>query len=173
MKKMNRKSFKPFRKFNRLIDINIRFLVENDIQAIIFDMDNTAIIWHEDKVSDETMIWLNTLRDNNIIPILLTNGLESRAVGVAKIMNIDYISLAKKPSPKGYLRAISLSKKRKENCLFVGDQLLTDIRGANRVGLRSVLVNPIARQELFWTRLMRKVEKYMLGRELIYSGDKT
>jgi len=47
--------------------------------------------------------------------------------------------------------------------VMVGDQLFTDIRGANRLGIYSILVSPLSNRELFHTRIKRRFEKMILG----------
>ncbi len=49
-----------------------------------------------------------------------------------------------------------------ENTLFVGDQLFTDIYGANRAGIRSILVSPIHPKEEIQIVLKRFLERPVL-----------
>ncbi len=50
-----------------------------------------------------------------------------------------------------------------DSSVMVGDQLFTDIRGANRLGIYSILVSPLSNRELFHTRIKRRFEKMILG----------
>ena len=48
---------------------------------------------------------------------------------------------------------------------MIGDQILTDIIGANRLGIKSILVNPIKRKtDHVFTRINRKLEKYIINK---------
>lgn len=45
------------------------------------------------------------------------------------------------------------------NTYFIGDQIFTDIYGANRTGIPSILVKPINKKEEIQIVLKRKLEK--------------
>ena len=69
---------------------------------------------------------------------------------------------AHKPSTKNYKKAMELMKTEKENTLFVGDQLFTDVWGAKRTGIKSILVKPIHPKEEIQIVLKRYLEKIVL-----------
>ena len=48
------------------------------------------------------------------------------------------------------------------NTLFIGDQLFTDIYGAKRAGLKTILVNPIHPKEEIQIVFKRYLEKIVL-----------
>ena len=74
------------------------------------------------------------------------------------MLKTPFVSRAKKPLSSGYLRAMHMIGTTVSNTLFVGDQLYTDIMGANRIGLKNILVRPISPQEAFWIRIKRIFE---------------
>lgn len=49
-----------------------------------------------------------------------------------------------------------------KNTIFVGDQLFTDVYGAKRAGIRSILVKPIHPKEEIQIVLKRYLEKIVL-----------
>ena len=51
-----------------------------------------------------------------------------------------------------------------DEVVIVGDQLLTDVFGGNRLGIRSILVMPLVETDLVWTLLNRKIEKFLFKR---------
>ena len=53
-------------------------------------------------------------------------------------------------------------KTTKENTLFIGDQIFTDVYGAKRAGIRSILVKPIHPKEEIQIVLKRYLEKIVL-----------
>ena len=65
----------------------------------------------------------------------------------AKKVNSPYIYKGGKPSVKGYEKAMKVMGTGRETTFFVGDQLFTDVWGANRAGLYSILVRPINPKE--------------------------
>ena len=50
-----------------------------------------------------------------------------------------------------------------EDTIFIGDQLYTDIVGANRAGVKSILVRPISSKEAFWIKMKRVIEKPVIA----------
>ena len=90
-------------------------------------------------------------------------------------MNSIYLYKGGKPSRRGYLAAMKRMGTTTENTLFVGDQLFTDVYGANRTGLYSVLVKPINPKEEIQIVLKRYLEKPVLwsyARHLKKTGEK-
>ena len=56
---------------------------------------------------------------------------------------------------------MELYKYKEHEIAAIGDQLLTDINGANRVGITSILINPIGDYEKFGTKINRFFEKFI------------
>jgi len=73
-----------------------------------------------------------------------------------------YVFNAHKPSTKNYCRAMAMMETTRKNTIFVGDQLFTDVYGANRAGIRSILVKPIHPKEEIQIVLKRYLEKIVL-----------
>ena len=63
---------------------------------------------------------------------------------------------------KGYQEGMRRMNTTPETTLFVGDQLFTDVWGANRAGIYSILVKQIAKHEEIQIVLKRKLEKIVL-----------
>ena len=53
-------------------------------------------------------------------------------------------------------------KTTKENTLFIGDQIFTDVLGANRAGLYTIMVKPIHPKEEIQIVLKRYLERIVL-----------
>ena len=97
-------------------------------------------------------------------------------------MDVKYIYKAGKPKRTGYQKAMQLLGTDTTNTLFVGDQLFTDVWGARRCGIYSILVQPIAKHEEIQIVLKRYLEKIVLasykrtcrkqGRTFLYKEDK-
>lgn len=74
----------------------------------------------------------------------------------------NYIYNAHKPSTKNYVRAMELMGTTRLDTLFVGDQLFTDVWGAKRAKIRSILVKPIHPKEEIQIVLKRYLERIVL-----------
>ena len=78
------------------------------------------------------------------------------------VVKVDYIFKAGKPAVKNYVRAMELMRTDTTNTIFVGDQIFTDVYGANRAGIRTILVKPIHPKEEIQIVLKRYLEKIIL-----------
>ena len=127
-------------------------------RAIIFDIDNT-LVPHGAPADERAEKLCNNLRAMGFKMVLLSNNGKRRVQSFAReVGGIPCIYNAGKPLTKGYLLASSEMRCKPEETLFVGDQLLTDVIGANRAGCYSILVGPINRTEKFWIVWKRKIE---------------
>ncbi|MGL6219955.1 MAG: YqeG family HAD IIIA-type phosphatase, partial [Lacrimispora sphenoides] len=67
-----------------------------------------------------------------------------------------------KPWRKGYQKAMEFMKTDAKHTVFVGDQLFTDVYGAKRAGIYSILVRPIHPKEEIQIVLKRYLEAVVL-----------
>lgn len=129
------------------------------LKGLILDIDNT-LVPHDAPADERCRNCLEDLKRKGLKMVVLSNNSEARAGSFASAAGISCLSNAGKPSPKGYRRALEILGLRKEEVLCVGDQLLTDIWGANNAGLRSLLVEPLDKTtDTAWIKLKRVIEK--------------
>lgn len=154
----------PKEYLNSVKDISLELLNKNNIKGLILDVDNTLI--NLDKVMPVGVAeWAKKLKDNGIKICILSNSNKIKKVGeVAKIIDVPYIFFGKKPLKSGFLRAKDILKLKNENIAVVGDQIFTDIIGANRCNMFSILVNPIEEKDYLITRIKRPIEKFIIKR---------
>jgi HAD superfamily phosphatase (TIGR01668 family) len=93
---------------------------------------------------------------------LTSNNKEPRVAAFASEVDSKYIFKANKPSRAGYLKAMEMMGTDKNTTLFVGDQLFTDVFGANRTGIPTILVKPMNPKEEIQIVLKRYLEKPIL-----------
>ena len=77
-------------------------------------------------------------------------------------VGVSYIYKAGKPKTGNYKKAMMQMGTDEQNTLFVGDQIFTDVYGANRAGIRTILVKPIHPKEEIQIVLKRYLEKIVL-----------
>ena len=147
-------------------DITIDFLEQNNIKALILDVDNTVLDF-DLKIPDGVKEWCEELKKNNIKFCILSNTNKVEKVKyVAKELNIPYFYFAKKPLKGGFKKALKLLDEKPENCASVGDQIFTDIIGANRSKVYSILVQPISKKDILATRIKRPLENIVINKYL-------
>lgn len=152
-------TFKPTWMLEKIYQLTPEQLEKHNIKGIITDLDNTLIAWNNPSGTVELREWLVTMEEADIPIIILSNNTDKRVRKVANQFGIKYYAPALKPSRRGYRRAIKMLELRASDVAIVGDQVMTDILGANRAGLRSILVMPIVPSDAFFTKLNRMLER--------------
>lgn len=157
------KSFKPTWMVESIYHITPEQLKKEGIKVILADLDNTLIAWNNPEATVETLEWIQLMNENNIRVMILSNNTRKRVGKVATILNLEFIHFAMKPFQRGFKKAYRKSQVEKEELLMVGDQILTDIKGANQAGIRSVLVRPILDSDAWNTKVNRFIELQIMN----------
>ena len=153
------KNFYPDRQVKTVYDLTPQWLVSHGVKALICDLDDTLAPYFDTTPTEKLAAWVQSVRDAGVRICILTNGKAHRVLPFCSALAIDCVPMAMKPLPFGYLRALRrLGVKRKE-ALAVGDQIFTDILGANSAGIQTVLVEPIAYKTTPMEKKKRRYEK--------------
>ncbi|MFR8547640.1 MAG: YqeG family HAD IIIA-type phosphatase [Lachnospiraceae bacterium] len=136
-------------------------LYKTGYRGVIFDIDNT-LVPHGAPADERARKLFAHLKKLGFSCCLLSNNQRPRVEMFNEEIGVHFIENAHKPSTKNYLRAMELMHTDKKNTLFVGDQLFTDVYGARRTGLYSILVKPIHPKEEIQIVLKRYLEKVVL-----------
>lgn len=147
-------------------NINPMLLKKNNIKGLILDVDNTLIDYYRNLVEGAEK-WCEELKNEGIKCIILSNSNKrSKVEEVAEKLNIDYIMFAKKPLKSGFKRALSKLELKPEEVAVVGDQLFTDVIGAKRMNMFSILVKQVGEKDIFITKLKRPIENAIIRKYL-------
>ncbi len=141
--------------------IDFEKLYKRGIRGLIFDIDNTLV--PHGAVADRRAVRLfEELRRMGYDTCLISNNQEPRVRPFAEAVQSKYVYNAHKPSTKNYRKAMELMGTDEKTTVFIGDQLFTDVWGAKRSGIRSILVKPIYPKEEIQIVLKRYLEKIVL-----------
>ncbi|MEC6747639.1 YqeG family HAD IIIA-type phosphatase [Marinilactibacillus sp. XAAS-LB27] len=151
-------SFKPTWMVNSIYQITPEQLKKKNIKVVLTDLDNTLIAWNNPEATEETLEWIELMKKSGIHVVIISNNKRKRVSKVATLLELDFIPSAMKPLQKGFKQAQAQFDMTKDEILMVGDQIITDIKGANHAGIRSVLVKPILDSDAWNTRFNRFVE---------------
>lgn len=138
--------------------IDYEKLVSIGIKCIIFDLDNTIAPVDVTNPPKEAIDLMLKLKDLGIRPILMSNSNKQRVEPFRNSLEIDSCASAKKPFKKNYLKILDIYKLKPEQVACVGDQLLTDVLGANKNSMTSILVNRISKKDRKITIINRILE---------------
>ncbi len=136
-------------------------LYEEGYRGIIFDVDNT-LVPHGAPADQRAKNLFAHLKELGYQCCLLSNNKELRVKMFNDEVQVQYIFKAGKPKVSGYRRAMELMGTNKENTLFVGDQIFTDVYGANCAGIHTILTKPIHPKEEIQIVLKRYLERIVL-----------
>lgn len=134
---------------------------EHGIRGVIFDIDNT-LVPHGAPADERALALFEKLHGMGMKTCLLSNNKEPRVASFAAQISSPYIYKAGKPAVKNYYKAMERMGTAVEDTLFVGDQLFTDVYGANRAGIYGILVKPINPKEEIQIVLKRYLEAVVL-----------
>ncbi|WP_077614670.1 YqeG family HAD IIIA-type phosphatase [Caenibacillus caldisaponilyticus] len=157
------KKFFPDQHVKSVLDVAAEELRANNIKGIITDLDNTLVAWDEPSAPPRLIEWFERMRAAGIAITVVSNNNESRVRAFCEPLNIPYVSRARKPMRRAFKRAIRQMGLAKEDVVVIGDQLLTDIYGAKRLGARAILVVPVKSTDGWMTRINRKIERLLLS----------
>lgn len=157
----------------KVTDIKIEFLRENQIKGIILDVDNTLIDYDKNFLPG-LEDWCANLKKEGISFCIASNSNKKEKVEkIANILQIPYVFFATKPFKRGLLKAQNKLQVENGKIAVVGDQVFTDVLGANRCHMFSILVKPIAEKDIFFTVIKRPIENYIIKKYLKHNkGEK-
>ncbi len=151
---------------NNVKEITLQMLEKNNIKGLILDVDNTLIDF-EKKMPEGIKEWAENIKNNNIKICIVSNSNNKEKVeNIAKKLNVPYIFFAKKPFTGGLKRASKIMGLLSEQIAVVGDQIFTDVIGANRANMFAILVKPISEKDIWITKFKRPIENKIIQKYL-------
>ncbi len=148
--------------FENIIDIDPEYLVENNIQAILIDLDNTVIDPQNNCIDNDVFLWLESLKKNNIATCFVSNRFSKKdEEKLTKALKSRVIVRAFKPLGNGLKYAIEYLNIDKKSICLVGDQTFTDVLGGNLLGIQTIKVDPInnCKEDGLLSTFCRRLEK--------------
>lgn len=139
-------------------EITLELLKQNNIKGIILDVDNTLIDYYKN-MPDGVLEWCKSMQGKGIKFCIASNSNKKEKVkNVAEKLEIPFIFFAKKPLKIGLHKARDIMGLKSNEIAVVGDQIFTDVLGANRCKMFSILVDPIQEKDIFITIIKRPIE---------------
>lgn len=129
-------------------------LAEDGIKCILFDLDNTCVPYKDREPNKKLVDLFEMLKDMGFKLIIFSNATKKRIKPFKDKLNVDALARAEKPNKKNFLKIIKLFKYDLSEVVIIGDQLYKDILGGNKVGIKTILVNPMSKDDMFFTKLI-------------------
>ena len=135
-------------------------LLDDGIKCLLLDLDNTCVPYKDTEANKKLVELIETLKDMDFKLIIFSNASKRRIAPFKKVLNVDCLASARKPFKKNFLKIIKMFNYDLSEVAIVGDQLYKDILGGNRVGIKTILVNPMSNDDMILTKLIfRRLEK--------------
>ena len=160
--------FFPTVRISKAYEITGCQLKQMGVAGLILDIDNTLTTHDNPEPRKEILCWLDRMKQEGIGLILLSNNHPPRVQPFADGLGLAFEADGKKPLPAGYHRAAAAMGLSADKCAVVGDQIFTDVLGANLAGMQSILVTPMDYDEPVQIRFKR-----LLERPILWLFDKT
>ncbi len=154
--------FFPTVSVRRAYEITPQLLDEMEVKALILDVDNTLTTHGNPEPDEKILVWLEQMKRDGIALMILSNNNGERVRPFAQRLGLDFESSGAKPLPRGFRRCCERLGLARDQVAVVGDQIFTDVAGANWSGIKSILVDPIEPERGVLFGLKRLLERPFL-----------
>ena len=153
--------FRPKEILDRYSDLDIERLSKEGYKLILIDIDNTIAYPGSGHFDDEAKEFVNRIKKAGLIPVILSNNHKKRVKKFIDNYDIEWHYYGFKPLP---FRIWSIC--RKNNCkpsqvILIGDQLLTDILGANLSKTYGIYTKKLYDTDTPITKVNRNLERFI------------
>ena len=140
-----------------LLDLTPQLLQQRGIRLLMLDFDNTIVPYTTNNPTEQMEAWLKMMTQSPIRICVVSNSKRDRVKVFCKAYGIDCITHAKKPFSKGISQCLTKYNLPNDQCALCGDQIYTDVLGANNAKIQSILVKAIDNHN-FWLKARHVLE---------------
>lgn len=150
-------SFLPKVIFRRLTDIPPEYLQAHGIRLLMLDFDNTMLPYTTDVPTPQLLAWIRNMQDAGVQLCIVSNSKRQRVPRFGQTYGVDVVTHAKKPFQRGIRQCLARYHIHPEQAALCGDQIYTDVLGANWGGVYAIQVQAIHNHN-FWLKLRHVAE---------------
>lgn len=138
--------------------INYKKLKEDGIKCLLFDLDNTCVSYEDKGPNEKLKNLFDKLGDMGFKVIIYSNAMKKRIEPFKKYLLVDCQAMARKPNRGNYKKVLKRFNFDISEVAMIGDQLFTDVLGGNKMGIKTILVNPVSKKDFIFTKMLRRIE---------------
>jgi uncharacterized protein len=159
----------PKAQLESAFEITPTWLQDRNLKGLALDIDNTLAPTHLPGNEAQIRAWLEPFRQAKIPIRIVSNGHSKRILEFCQLFKLEFVGIlgsrmAAKPIPSAFNRAIQELGLPANQIAMVGDQIFTDMLGANMAGMYTVLVKPLTERSMPHTKLIRNLERLVLAK---------
>jgi len=158
--------YRPVARVKQVQDISLEQLHTLNVCAVMLDLDDTLLPTGGSTLDADVVAWVQKLRAAGVSVLILSNGTPERVQRSATQLGVDGIALAGKPWALAFWRGLQRLKCPAHRTAMIGDQLFSDVIGANLMNIKSILVRPLS-DGLWHTKRLRYLEKWLLETRIL------
>ncbi|HEX2939085.1 MAG TPA: YqeG family HAD IIIA-type phosphatase [Ruminiclostridium sp.] len=151
--------FVPDRIFSSINEITPELLKNEEIKALVLDIDNTLAPRYVELPDEDLKKWIEGLKSVDVKLHIISNNRSNRVTKFSDALGVPFYCNGMKPFPRAFLRAVRQMDIPRGNVAAVGDQIYTDVAGAHLAGIRAWLVTPIDPHENIIFKIRRCLER--------------
>jgi hypothetical protein len=126
-----------------ILQITPELLNTHRLKGLVLDVDETLIPFRATQLSEEVLPWVKEVQQVAALWLVSNNVSEARIRRIGESLELPYIAGAGKPSRRKVRKAVESMGLLPEQVGMVGDRLLTDVLAGNRLGMFTILVEPM------------------------------
>lgn len=126
-----------------VLSLTPELLKKHQLKGLVLDVDETLVPLKENQVSEEVQQWVEEIRQVATLSLVSNNVIASRIAAIGESLDLPYIAGAAKPSRRRLRQAVTAMQLPVEQVAMVGDRLFTDVLAGNRMGMFTILVEPM------------------------------
>lgn len=130
-----------------ILGLTSELIQQYQLKGLILDVDETLVPLRSPQASVELKHWVDCVREVVSIWLVSNNLSETRIKTIANFLDLPYIVAARKPSRRNLRKAAAAMNLPVEQVAMVGDRLFTDVLAGNRLGMFTILVEPMVDPE--------------------------
>lgn len=154
--------FRPDYYVDEFIQVRLELIESLKVSGLLIDVDNTLTGWHSMQLDERVRDHVLYLKEKGIRICLISNSDALRVTPIAKMLGVPFIADAKKPLTASFKKGAQMVSLPADKVAIVGDQLMTDMLGGGRAGLKRILVAPLPGKEFPGTKINRVIEKIIM-----------
>lgn len=157
-----------------IYSIDYKKLLSRGIKCLLFDLDNTIVPVKEKEPNEKIKELFDELKAMGFKLIIFSNSPKSRLKPFKEELKVDCSASSHKPKAKKFLQVLDIYGYGVSEVAIIGDEILTDVLGGNKIGITTILVNPIGKKDLRAAKFRRIYEKHIMkklrNRDLFSKG---